>query len=661
MNTTHSFVKMKYLAFVILVTIQLCGANNFLCQLFDGKTKSFEKYCENVRGIVSEYCINEELNFIDPAHVERLRIGGCNQADVLISVKRLKNIRVLDISDSDYKVLNWLDLKLVNLRKFNASHNELSYVRMLLKNSTPGVTEIDLSHNQIRTIGSETFGSIQKLAKIILSHNVIEYISFDAFSVSSDLHYIDLRSNRFLMIPLLFDNKKLTTLHLESNPIERFNYCCLSMMRASASVYFSWTNVKDFWRSENCPGGDIKPVRVVQNSDYEGISTTRVRTYEMHCDERSFQSLSNFTAGRNAFANAADLLRLLGQLVHLDLSHNFIGKLDLNTFEKFDRLTTLTLSNTMLTDIDFSMLHTKYLVKLDISNNQLNYMNNISLLENFHALAIFNVSGNRLENVPDLIQYLTSSVQRLDLSGNFVGKLKANTFQRLPSLNVLNLRNTYLSVADFCPFKPLENLNVLDISQNNLKNVNFTVLSSLNKLNDLNVANCEIENVWDLTQHLGASLRKLDLSGNSVRSLNSRMLSTLSNLESLILSNANTIDIDNGALQHQSGLRSLDLSYNKLQRIDFEMVSRHLRNLNLEGNDLNRVDNLSRKHFPQLKSLAISKNHFSCQFLRYFLIGWKGTHLVGDSIDQKHHENCRSSSQGVKDFLGSVYDSVRFW
>lgn len=657
----NNFIRMNS-ALVVLLSISLCEANQFLCQLFDGKTNSFEKYCENYDGIVSEYCINVELNFVDSFRVQRLRIGGCNKDVVLNSVAKFQNLSHLDISHSNYETLNWLNLNLKHLKhlkQFNASHNELSYVWTLLTNTT--VTEVDLSYNKLFNIGVETFGKAEKLTKIHLSHNFLVHIAFDTFMQSHNLRYIDLRNNYFLEIPSIQHGKKLKVIHLENNPIERYNYCYLSVMRP-ASLYFTWEHVKHVWRSESCQGENIKPARIIMNSKYEGTKLTPDGTYEIHCNEHSFHNLNNFTAGRNAFTNVADLLQQFGPLVmHLDLSENFIGKLDSNTFERFYRLITLSLSHTMLTDIDFSMLHPKYLMHLDISHNQLHYMNNVSLLENFHSLTIFNVSGNQLENVPDLIQYLSSSIHRLDLSGNYIGALHSHLFERLPSLNVLNLRNTYLSISDFRPFKSLEQLNVLDISLNNLKGANFTQLSTINKLSHLNVAFCQIENVSSLAQHLGVALRMLDLSGNTVRRLNAQTFATLSNLESLNLRQTNMQTIDYGTFQHQKTLRQLDLSHNHLQEVNFALTSSYLVDLNLAENDLTTIQNFNRTYFYLLKSMDVSNNQLSCQYLRDFMAQWKGIRFINDPINQNHKKDCRSSAQGVKDFLDTVYDNIKFW
>lgn len=652
---------MKFVLHLILYIISICKANNnFLCQSVDGRTKSIEKYCEPFIGMVPEYCINEELNRIEPDHVKRLTIGGCDKEMVLNNIKHFKNVRILDISQSVYQTINWLDIKLKHLQKFNASFNEISYVLQLVKNSTPEITELDLSHNQLMNIGSDTFGKIDKLVKLYLSHNRLDYISFDAFLGAFNLEYMDLGGNRLREVPLLFDNSNLKTIHLEDNPICHFNYCFISLVH-NASVYFSWASVKNIWRGNSCNRIPFEPLPAVVNSNREGILYSTNGKYEIHLNEQSFQNLDSFTAGRKSYANVMDLVYNFGStMMHMDLSGNFIGQLNTNILRKFDRLSILCVSDTMLTEFDLSTVNTR-LTKLDISSNKLKTIGNAPLLETFTALTTLNISNNQFENVLEFIHYMSSSIERLDLSGNFVGRLNQYTFERLPSLKVLNLKQTFLSISDCSPFKPLEHLNQLDVSHNNLKNVDFSTLSQLKMLNDFRAAHCQIDNISRITQHLGSSLRKLDLSGNFVVTFNADILSTLTNLECLNLSNSNMFTFDYQSAQHQIGLRDLDLSFNHLKTLNLAYLPTYLQRLNLQQNDLTEITNFDRNVFTQFKSLAISQNQLSCQFLRDFLSQWHGIEIDGDPINQKHAADCRSSTQGVQDFLNSVYDLVKFW
>lgn len=75
----------------------------------------------------------------------------------------------------------------------------------------------------------------------------------------------------------------------------------------------------------------------------------------------------------NEIANAQEIIQHLDSNVrHLDLSNNYVGKVDSTLFDRFDMLFHLKLNNVSLELNDFSELcRQESLVHLDISNNNL--------------------------------------------------------------------------------------------------------------------------------------------------------------------------------------------------------------------------------------------------------------------------------------------------
>lgn len=665
----------KYYLFYLIIIIILCvvltslcneSGNDIVCQSFDGRTNSIEQYCEQYQGgLLPPYCGYDGLLRIDAPLVKNLITGGCDPNVVLHSMKKFENVHTLDISHSGYATLNWLcNITLMHLHRYNASHNALTYVYQLLTITTPEVNELDLSFNRLSNIGSRTFGVIKKLKNIYLSNNQLTYISFDAFIESEQLAFIDLRMNRFHEIPPIYENEhQIQTILLHDNPINRFNYCLLFMLRHT-SVLISWKNVELFWRSQECRGKHMKPLNVVLDSGYEGILFTSNGNCQLHCNEHSFEHIKNFSTGHTeSFTNIVDVLYAFdSSIMHLDLTGNRVEKFpDTTIFGQFDRLATLTLSNTQLTDFDLGTFKTP-LTKIDLSHNRLTRIENARLAEQYLQLITFNVAGNRIENLQDVLQYMSPTIKWIDLTGNYVGPLNENIFNRLSSLRMLNLKNTMLSnINDLTAFKMLVNLNVLNLSHNNLKNVNFSTLKNLSMLNDFYVAYCQIDDISRVTQYLGKSVRKLDLSGNYISSLGAQSIKTLTYLEYLNLSHAQIINIDSTTFQYQLGLTVLDLSHNNLQTIDLRLLSHNVEKLHLNDNNLETIENFKQTNHFRLKLLAIEQNQLSCLFLREFMTHWKQFEFLDDPLEQKHGDQCRSSTQGVKDFMSSIYDTIKFW
>lgn len=663
-NFSFAFNMNLLIILIFSFAIQLkCQANDLLCESFHPKVKFFEKYCNNFNGNLPTKC-EENLNpKIDSCQVMSLKIGGCGGEIVWQTLNHFKSVRSLDVSNSAYKVLNWLDATSFNLKrlqKFNASHNELTHLRRLLVNAS-ALIEIDLSFNELSVIDSNSFGEHDKLNRIILSHNKITKMSLDAFKGVKNLNFIDLSDNYFRDVPSLPFSYSIRHIHLERNPIYYLN----CPQTNSAMVHLTWTSILSFYGHGSCDGLQMN---IIADAEHEGISTAEAN-YQIHLNSHSFRRLYTFIAGRNAFKNVTNLLPFLTALVtNLDLSENYVGMVNKTTFELFDRLMVLSLRDTMLRNFDFKVLRNQNRLKsLDLSNNRLEHMENISYLAKFHSLIHFNVAGNRLNNTLELIESLRSSVlKELNVSDMFVivGELNATTFERLTSLEVLKLHNTNLSISNFDAFEMLKNLKFLDISRNNLTLMSapkFHVLGNLTQLIKLNISNCQLRNVSDVIRALGSALRELDVSGNSIGKLHVNTFNALNHLEYLNLSNNNFSHFDFALLKNLTNLRVLDISYNKLHNANVEHLSSDLKHLYLEGNDLTEIEKITPSQFPLLESLSISKNQFPCLFLRKFLAKRRHLYLIGNSLDQKHGKHCRCSVHGIIDYLDTVYDKVRFW
>lgn len=657
----------------ILLMVSLCDGYSFLCQSFDERTKSLEMYGERYKGIVPfEHCA-EDIGPVDPSQVKQLKIGGCDCDKFAIVIEKLKYVRSLDISYSyGYESLDWLNLRLEWLKKFNASHIDLSTIPKRFFTKTPRIIEIDFSHNKLRRIDANAFTGADKLVNINLSHNNIWIIRSGAFDRLPDLEHVDLRSNSLTRLGSFNANQKLKVVHAEENPITEF--ICLR----SVSLYMSWRNI------QTLHGHGLMKLEVVRNSSFEAALLASYGKHEIHCTEGSFDNLNHFVAGRSKFENVTEILQCLGSHVTvLNLSGNFIGSLRANALQKFENLEELSLSGTAITFFDFEMVKSHNLLhKLDISFNNLRHVNNIVQLESLNSLRIFNSAGNELERAPELIKHLRPSIEFLDLSGSFIGRLNITTFSHLTALKTLKLSNATLSFPDINPFESLRGLSYLDISYISLKGVNFSTLSTtLSNLNNFNAGHCDIESIPKLVQHLGSTIKALDLSGNIIGALNVRTFASLNNLEYLNLSNSDLSIGESNPFEELRSLRVLDISHNTLGIRDFTKISTilnqlvvlraascHIQNisnpnelhlstnnsreintrstlhslsvLDLHGNDLTNIDNLFQKH-PNIQYIGIAKNWFSCAYLKQLMHKWTHLRFSDDPWDQKNSENCQ--------------------
>lgn len=634
--------------YFIILTWSLCDASNdVVCQLFDQRTKTVEKYCKWYSGGLAKNCsLHVTINFptVKDDQVVRMKIAGCNESTVLGAIQMYPNIEWLDLSFSGYESLDWLNVKSERLKEINASINLLSEVPQHLFQNLPELVDLDLSRNKISYVNEMDLSDARKLRKIHLSHNNLEQISDSNFKCATDLEYIDLRTNKLSSISSFSNNNQLRTVRYMENPIREFN-CSFLLAARLISFHFSWSSVLSF-NGQDCADKRIHVVSPNGNGNVDnndGISITAgTRQHTLTCHPKSFTSLNNFVAGRNAFDNVADILNCFTDIHYMDLGGNYIGAFRSSALKSFYFLERLNLSDTALLYFDVGDLRSPSQLKsLDLSQNNLKDIRNIAQANYLNEL---NLNENRLQNTPEIVQHLSATIQKLKLSGNFMGTVTPITFRRFTALQLLALSNTSLSISQGNPFERLVELRSLDVSHNNLSSVNFTQLAkTLNRLVEFRAVDCHIENVAELLSHL-SPIRILDLSLNTVGYLDNRFIENLISLEELRLNGTGLFHFDAVPFQNLKNLRTLVASHNELTTIDVHLLPKsHLAHLDLQANELRRIDGLNQSEFKNLSTLAVSQNQLECDHLEQLISNTKGIRFIDDPLNQKQQQTCDSN------------------
>lgn len=243
----------------------------------------------------------------------------------------------------------------------------------------------------------------------------------------------------------------------------------------------------------------------------------------------------------------------LSSLDELWLDYNQIEIIDPALFDHNDVLARLSLNNNKITQIDCQLLkRLNYLIRIDVSSNKLeefdtncvhgshydliihdnqlkiltiqrhtmvhaarNSIKQISIGEDVNNLKLLKLANNTLANITGIFDHLYS-LQTLDLSFNYVGKLNISTFAKLVNLENLHLRSTNLSNINFGTFFHQKELKVLDISYNNLNKINFDVfLPYLKNLESLYIDGNNLTEIEGLTNSLFPQLSALGISNNN--------------------------------------------------------------------------------------------------------------------------------------------------
>lgn len=196
----------------------------------------------------------------------------------------------------------------------------------------------------------------------------------------------------------------------------------------------------------------------------------------------------------------------------------------------------------------------------------------------FENIRTFKAGTNKYINILELLQCFGSSLIEMDLSGNYIGKLKSTTFERFVNLEELSLKGAQLVFFDFQMIQQQKQLITLDISDNKLMNVeNVELTGNLRFLSVFKASGNRLKS--EMIQRLPSTIKHLDMSGSNLGRLTQKIFHRLKRLEELILRNINFAISTTDPFAQLDNLYLLDVSYNNLHEVDLAIFQSTLRKL----------------------------------------------------------------------------------
>lgn len=203
----------------------------------------------------------------------------------------------------------------------------------------------------------------------------------------------------------------------------------------------------------------------------------------------NFERLETFKTAENQLTNVAELIDALPiSIQSLDLSGNDVGQLNATTFERFTNLARLRLDNAKLSFTDCDPFENLPLHSLDISNNNLNYLNFSLLSKTLYRTGRFSAVNCQINNISDVILHLGPELKVLSLSENNVGdpneggtfNIPLDSFQHQTKMISLNVSYCHLSKFDIRALpKTLWSFDVTGNDLTEMKNLERTLLPEL--------------------------------------------------------------------------------------------------------------------------------------------------------------------------------------
>ena len=383
--------------------------------------------------------------------------------------------------------------------------------------------------------------------------------------------------------------EKLEKLNLDSNEIFSLNDVQFNLKLVSLSLQFNMlTNLSE----------------IDSNSlEYLFISNNRIQT---------LNSISN-----------------LPNLEYLDLSQNRLIKIEENSFLNLFKLRHLNLSFNKL-DLENGRFKNNYLETLDLSFNEIKYLDSNSTLVYLNSLNSFNLSNNRLKMIDSYLLRDLRQLKDVNLASNNLKLINENSFFDLKNLTILRLSFNQIESLEFLRKNKahLKNLANLDLDHNNLisidefgfefnKNLTYLnlnanpieffhvkALENLKSLETLKLSQAILNNSLKLDKIF---LKKLDLSYLNVSLENA---SNLTNIEWINVAKSN-INISFGHfLSNQT--KYVDFSHNQINDFKmFKILGKSIETLKLSGIHLEQVDQINFTNIINIKYLDLSMNNLT--------------------------------------------------
>ncbi|XP_025425654.1 carboxypeptidase N subunit 2-like [Sipha flava] len=327
----------------------------------------------------------------------------------------------------------------------------------------------------------------------------------------------------------------------------------------------------------------------------------------------------------------------------LNMNGNLLKEIE--PFPADIKLRTLQLSENFLTKIQkttFAGLH--YLLDIDLSSNLINYVDPEAFIDSA-GLITLELQGNPLEQVEGPFLYsksllylylgnchLTklspqffsniSGVGKLDLSGNPLHIIEPGIFDPLTSLKHLILNNCNLTHISSVAFSSLGHLTVLELAGNSLKShVDWSlILGNLGRLEHLELRQSGVSNLPENVFFNNTWLRGLVLAENELSDLDvaTTLGHNLVHLDFLDLSYCHLKGpLSEDAFANATKLRTLILSGNHLSAADLAVALSPLSKLvklSLRDCGLTRLPANTFHKFTSLQELDISRNPLNNAF-----------------------------------------------
>lgn len=461
-----------------------------------------------------------------------------------------------------------------------AGRNFTEVPEFLRSSNYTNVTQLFLDNNNISRLPTRGFEGLPNLRVLHLSHNGLSHI---------DNH--SLPNLTFGLLNLGFNNLD------ESS----FDEMAFEDMRVRGTLDMSFNRLPYPPKSLiNVPTISLilhhNPMNVIKTNAFKGYSD-EIATIDL--SDCNLTYIQPYAFDKNHF----------GLLDSLYLDNNNFVELNSSFFQGAYIQTKLSLQNCGIQ----VMRNKTFTALVHVDLLYLNY-NNFTRPIHRNPFKFFSVGV--LEMKQSNIQWITKGFfrvrvdSRLDLSGNNISILQAESFKGLEGVRVLVLSGCNIAEMRGQPFSVLPDLQRLYLDHNLLTNDNLQFLNgSSKKMYLLDIT----QNRFQLLPNLSSltNLHDLYASNNDIRSIGrDAFLDT--RLENIQLSgNHDLADIHEDALAHLMDLTAIDVSFSSLRRLPSLSNLQNLIDINAVESNLQELPADLCTYSTKLEQLLVDRNEIS--------------------------------------------------
>ena len=259
---------------------------------------------------------------------------------------------------------------------------------------------------------------------------------------------------------------------------------------------------------------------LINNINFNNIDTTRISSLTF--------SNCNFTIIKKEWFSSN-----FNNLIELTFDNCKIKSIEKNSFINFTSLTSLVITNNLLTDIPTTFSSCRNLITLDLTNNKITSLNE-----------------TRFPN----------SLISLILKNNKIFGIHNNAFSNLSLLEILDLQQNKIDIIKPEYFTQLIRLINLNLNNNKIKSINALSFSNMNSLFNITINGNLLETIKTNTFINLNNLRQISLNGNIIKKIEKDAFNSCNNLFFINLKSNSKIQIISNSFRRLPKLKNISIT-----------------------------------------------------------------------------------------------------